>query len=344
MSPREFRGIDARPEQVLGAARVLEGGAQLAVELRNILRGAVGQAAIALAPDVLSRIEFRGVRREVLRLNPGVPAEERLHGLTPVNRALIPEQDQRAAEVSQELPEEPANIQPIEAAGLEPDVQRQAAPAGRDRQRTDGRDVALLVEIPCIRGVPSGCPGALEVRDEQEAALVEEDQVGADPIGVFLYAATGAVSNGQWPFRLAEGRGAPASGNSSPSPAATTRRGWGGTEPGTSSESAGRSAPASTDRCGSPGPVGLPAGSRPTPASGPARADRAAPGWDEGAGPWHHSAGRRPAIETPNSWRTATAVPLPTDADRMPAGGWPVGGAAPTAGMFLGVSCPIGYP
>jgi len=344
MSPWQVRGIDARPEQVLGAARPLEGGSQLAVELRHILRGAVGQPTVALTPDVLSRVEFRGVRREVLRLNPGVLAEERLHGLTPMDRALVPEQDQRAAEVSQELPEEPADIQPIEAAALEPDVQRQTAPPGRDRQRTDGGDVALFVEIPGMRGVPSGCPGALKVGDEQEAALVEENQVSLSAIRVFLYAATESASSGRWPARPVGGRAAPAAESSSPCRAATTTHGWGGTTLETFSESRPRCAPASTDRSGTHGPARPPRGWSPRPASGLTRADRGVPGWDAGAAPWLPSSGRSSAIETPNSWRTATDAPLPTDADRMPAGGWPVGAAAPTAGMSLGVSCPIGYP
>ena len=158
MSPWKVRGVDARPQQRLGTPRVLQGGAQLAIEVRHIARGAVGQAAIALAPDVLSRVEFRGVRREMLRLDSGVLAEELLHGLAPMDRPLVPEQHQRAAKVTQELPEEAADIQPIEAVGLEADIQRQAAVARRDSQRTDGGDVALLVEIPRIRGLALGGP------------------------------------------------------------------------------------------------------------------------------------------------------------------------------------------
>jgi len=66
--------------------------------------------------------------------------------------------------------------------------QGQASPLGRDRQsRADGQAVPPVV-VPGVRRLPSGRPRPTDIGDQQKAALVDEDEVGSPPIGVFLSA------------------------------------------------------------------------------------------------------------------------------------------------------------
>jgi hypothetical protein len=83
-----------------------------------------------LRPDVLRRVEFRGVRGEVVPLDPRPVAKEDLHLAAPMDRAPVPEQGHRAPQVLQQVPEEAPDIQPGEIPGAEPDVQRETPPLG----------------------------------------------------------------------------------------------------------------------------------------------------------------------------------------------------------------------
>ena len=142
--------MDTGPEQLLRGARFLKGSAEQPVEGRDVRGRTVGQSTVALAPDVFSGVEFRRVGRKRLDVQPGVPPDERLEFTPAMNRPPIPEQDHRAVQMAQQMPEEATDIQAMEASGLEADVQGQAAPFGREGQSADGGNVDRLVPIPSI--------------------------------------------------------------------------------------------------------------------------------------------------------------------------------------------------
>jgi hypothetical protein len=56
-----------------------------------------------LGPDILGRIEFRRVGREVMSMETRVLPEERLDLSAPVDRAVVPEQVDGAAQVAQQM-------------------------------------------------------------------------------------------------------------------------------------------------------------------------------------------------------------------------------------------------
>ena len=292
--------MNAGPQEPLRGACFLECSAQEPVECRDMLWSAVGQPAIALAPDIFGGVEFRCVRRKRFDAEPGVPPDELLNFPTAMNGALIPKEDHRPGEMSEQMPEEPTDIQPVEAAGLQAQIQRQATSLGSDRQRTDGGDVPLFIEVPSVRRLALGRPGTLKVRDEQEPTLVEEGQMRSKPIGVFLYVASGTASNERWPVRPVAGLGAPAFDSSSPAPSAASRHAPGGRSPGSASRSVGRSVPASTSRWRIPRPARPSRAVGPLAASGRATAERDGPVPVEGAGPPSHASGSLAATETPS--------------------------------------------
>lgn len=108
----------------------------------------------------------------------------------------------------------------------------------------------MLIEVVEVGRLALGGPGALDGRDEEEPALIEEDQMGPPVVGVFLYGASGGASSARSPRRPAGGPGAPVSAHSSPNPAAPATHGWGGTGCGSASRSGARCAGASRDRSG----------------------------------------------------------------------------------------------
>lgn len=100
-----------------------------------------------------------------------------------------------------------------------------------DRKSADRGDFVLLELLVDSRCLPLRSPGAFEVGDEQKAALIKENQVGAKPLGFFLYGAILLFSSVRWLLRPVAGPGAPVSGNSNPSSPGASRHGRGDTEP-----------------------------------------------------------------------------------------------------------------
>jgi hypothetical protein len=63
--PRQVGRVDAGPEKVLRAPKATDRGVQLLPEFDQVIRTTVGECPVSLSPDVLRRIEFGYVRREV---------------------------------------------------------------------------------------------------------------------------------------------------------------------------------------------------------------------------------------------------------------------------------------
>jgi len=107
-----------------------------------------------------------------------------------MDRTPVPGQGHRAPQVLQQVPQEAPDIQPREIPRADPNVQREAPAFGRHREGVDRGEPVLLVEVVEVGRLALGSPGALDVRDEQELALIEEDQMGPPAVCVFLYGAT----------------------------------------------------------------------------------------------------------------------------------------------------------
>ena len=84
------------------AGRIGESVAQLA----QIVGRSIGEAVVRLSPDVFGQIEFRGVRGEVVHMEPRMRSQEVADFTSAMNRAAIPKQIDRATQVVQEVTEE----------------------------------------------------------------------------------------------------------------------------------------------------------------------------------------------------------------------------------------------
>ena len=121
-------------------------------------------------------------------------------------------------------------------------IEGRASPARRDAEGGDGRNLGPVAGTTQMRRVAPRSPGADHAGDQQEAALIEERQMGAKSSGLFLYGATDTASTARWPLRRARERASRASGSSSRAPSKCARDDWGGSPPRTA--------------CGSPRPHG----------------------------------------------------------------------------------------
>lgn len=114
------------------ASRAVQALAQLA----EIVGRAVGEFMVGLSPHVLGGIEFRGVRREEVDIEPRMIGEERADFVPAMDRPPIPEQVDRAAEMAEQVLEKRPDVQAAEIPWPTPEIQRHAPTLRRDRHAT----------------------------------------------------------------------------------------------------------------------------------------------------------------------------------------------------------------
>ena len=274
--------MDTGSQQPLGSPDSSHGAGEAPMELIQTARRAVGQRGIALTPHEFGRVKLRRVGREPLHLDSRTLRQVALNFLAPVDGASIPQENDRAPEMFEQMLQERDDMQSREIIAAQPDIEADALAVRRNAERVDGRDLVLPVEIVQVRRLSTKRPSALNVGDKQKPTLVEEDQVGSQFAGFFLYAANPAVSIGQWPLRCAEEPVVRASGNLNPDRSVVSRHGNGDRTLRSASEAPARFVPASTSLSCSHKPAALrPKGSATAPFEYPtADADDRTPAGD----------------------------------------------------------------
>ena len=111
-----------------------------------------------------------------------------------MDRATVPDQHHRPAQVPQQGLAEGSDIQAIEGPCRHAEIEGQALVARGHHQRADGGELVALEPMVEVRGLPFRGPGALDGRGEREPALVEEDEMCPQAFSLFL-----------WFFRLFSG-------------------------------------------------------------------------------------------------------------------------------------------
>jgi hypothetical protein len=159
-------------------------------------------------------------------MNSPMLRQEPLHLFAAVNGSTIPKQENRSAQMLEEVLEKGAHIQAIKIPAAKLSVKRQTFPLGRHGKSADSRNPVLFIEMVENRSLASGSPGPSHVRDQQEPRFIQKDQMGPKSLRFFLNTAIVTVSNVQPPPRFAVRRDAPASDNSNSPRLIASRHGW----------------------------------------------------------------------------------------------------------------------
>ena len=167
----------------------------------KVFGNAVGHTSFEIGPDKFIGVELRRISGEVKGLDSRIASKELLDEFSSMNRASVPEEEDPASEMPGKVPEKMPDLSgPNVFVGVEACVETKAFSLGRDR---DGGDSRYLGPPSCDLKRRSSAlerPGSLKVWDKRESALIQEDQVGSEPIGLFLYAAKPDASNSESPL------------------------------------------------------------------------------------------------------------------------------------------------
>lgn len=113
-------------------------------------------------------------------------AAELADGLSTMSAEIVPQDDDVTTEVTEQVAEECAHLGLADVLAIELVVQPQPAAARTHGDAGDDRDPIMTVAMVNNGGMASGGPGAADTGDQEEARFVGEDEVGAQPRGVFF--------------------------------------------------------------------------------------------------------------------------------------------------------------
>ena len=184
----------------------------------KVFGNAVCQTSFEIGPDKFIRVKLRRISREVKGLDSRIASKEFSDKLGPVDRASVPKEKDRTFEVLAKVSEKRTDLPgPNVQVGVKACVESKTFSLGRDRDGGDGRDFGPLTGNNEGWGFSFDRPGSLDVGDERESALIQEDQAGSKPRGLFLYAAKRDASSSQSLLPGVLGPSSAASGSSNPS-------------------------------------------------------------------------------------------------------------------------------
>jgi len=178
--------MDASAEETLGAGQPANLGAEEIHQLVLAVWTAVRKAPLEMIPHSLVGVEFGSVGRKRDQMKTSRAGEELLDRLASVDVAVVQKDEDVAPNLSEELPEEVSRFGPLDIVFVEMAVEGAVKTPGADGDARDGRYPVVTVAIPEAGCLADGAPGLSDGGDQQEARLVDEDDVGTQPRGVFF--------------------------------------------------------------------------------------------------------------------------------------------------------------
>lgn len=181
----------------------------------RVSRDTVSQSPFQLCPDEFVRVQLRRVAGKSLYMQPPVVAQKLPDRKTSMDGAAVPQQGHGSFQMSQQVLQKTDDlITPNVFVRVQLHVKGQASLPGRYADSRNSRHLGPAPRCGQSRRLAPWCPRLPDARDQQEAAFVEEDQMGAPPFSLFLYAATGISSNAGSPPRFVPAPASPVFGNS----------------------------------------------------------------------------------------------------------------------------------
>ncbi len=152
----------------------------------QVVGSTVSEFPFGERPNTLVGIQLGGVGWKVLDVQTRMPPLEFVQQTSLVGLGIVQQDDDRSSEMTQEMPKERADPPAVDIVQAELIVQPQSLPPRANGNRRDDRDAIVTIAMTVDRGMTPRCPGAKQIRNQEEPRFVEEDEVGAQPCSVFF--------------------------------------------------------------------------------------------------------------------------------------------------------------
>lgn len=147
---------------------------------------AVRQGRVRLAPNIFCWVEFRGITRKTVHLQARVSLQQRLDSRVAMDRAIVPQQNDRAGQLLEQVLQETSDIRAFETAPPKLEIQGQMAVLGRQRYGADRRNLLMFEQIFHRWRSTFRSPSPFHIRDQQKATFIEKNKVCAQAFRLFF--------------------------------------------------------------------------------------------------------------------------------------------------------------
>ena len=178
--------MDASSKTALGPLDVSKRAAKMTTHGGDVVWATVGETPFSVGPDGFVGVELRGVGRKEFEVQSRESATDFSNPFSFVNAGVVPDHDDVPAEVAQQVSEEFAHLVVPDVLRVALEVQTDAPAAGRNGYSRDHGDAIMPVAMMNDGRLPAGSPGLSHRGDQEEARLVDEDDVGTQPRSVFF--------------------------------------------------------------------------------------------------------------------------------------------------------------
>src|SRR5262245_13101592 len=118
-----------------------------ATEVVDVIGSAVGQWVFDGVPGGFDGVELGSVGRQAFQVQPWIYAEEVTQGLWIVNSGAVPDHNDMAAQMPQQVPQEIVDLVLRDVFRMHTEVQPESVSVRADRETTDHRDAVAPVVV-----------------------------------------------------------------------------------------------------------------------------------------------------------------------------------------------------
>lgn len=158
------------------------------------LMDTVGQISFSMSPHLFHWIQFGRIPWKSIDMEPRFTPNKCLDFFASVNFASIPNDEHMAPQMTQQLTQERDDRLTGDIVAVKPCIKTQPASSRRNGQNTNHRYFVPPITVPQDGRLAYGSPRPTDIGNQQEPALVEKAQMGPKSFGLFLYAASSALS------------------------------------------------------------------------------------------------------------------------------------------------------
>ena len=178
--------MDASSKAAGASLDVSKRAAKATAQRDDVVRATVGETPFGVGPDGFVGVELWGIGRKVFEMQSGELMADFSNPFSFVNTGVVPDHDDVPAEVAQQVPEEFADLAVPDVRGVALEVQADAPTAGCKGDARDHGNAIMSVAMMKDGRLAARSPGLSHRGDQEEARLVDEDDVGTQPRSVFF--------------------------------------------------------------------------------------------------------------------------------------------------------------
>ena len=154
-------------------------------QLVDAQRAAVSKLGLEMVPDLLIGVELRRIGGKALDHQARMARQEAVESRPAVDRAAVPQHDDRPAQLAQQLAQEAGDFKLGEIGKVEVAVKPQAMAHRTDANCRDGGNLVAGVAMQEQRGLAAGRPRAAHAGNQQKATFVQKRQMSTQAPGFF---------------------------------------------------------------------------------------------------------------------------------------------------------------